>query len=544
MQSLMMDTPLTITQIMRHAERVYPNAEVVSVRADNPLHRTTYTEIFSRARQLANALTNLGIGKGDRVATLAWNDNRHLELYYGIQCAGMVCHTINPRLFPQQVQYIVDHAEDRVIFVDSLIFPLVEKLAPTLKTVEKIVVMTDRAHMPDTSLDNVLCYEDLLAAESDDFEWPELSESDACALCYTSGTTGNPKGVLYNHRSTVIHAMAVNGADAIGFRNSDTILPVVPMFHVNAWSVPYAALMVGAKLVFPGPKMGDGETLADLMNGEQVSIALGVPTVWLGLLQHIQAAGKRLDSLERTVVGGSACPVSMMDTFREDYGVETLHAWGMTEMSPLGTLNSPPRGFDDLPDDKKSELRAKQGRPCFGVEMKIVDDDNTELPWDGTAFGSLKVRGPWVCSGYYKMDGSKSHDDDGWFDTGDVATMDEYATMQITDRAKDVIKSGGEWISSIEVENVAQAHPDVTEAAVIGMPHPKWAERPLLVVVPAEGKSPSKGELLGYFEGKIAKWWTPDDVRFVEEIPHTATGKISKLELRKSFEDYKFPEAD
>ncbi|MBR9813316.1 long-chain fatty acid--CoA ligase [bacterium] len=399
MQSLMMDTPLTITQIMRHAERVYPNAEVVSVRADNPLHRTTYTEIFSRARQLANALTKLGIGKGDRVATLAWNDNRHLELYYGIQCAGMVCHTINPRLFPQQVQYIVDHAEDRVIFVDSLIFPLVEKLASTLKTVEKIVVMTDRAHMPETSLDNVLCYEDLLAAESDDFEWPELSESDACALCYTSGTTGNPKGVLYNHRSTVIHAMAVNGADAIGFRNSDTILPVVPMFHVNAWSVPYAALMVGAKLVFPGPKMGDGETLADLMNGEQVSIALGVPTVWLGLLQHIQAAGKRLDSLERTVVGGSACPVSMMDTFREDYGVETLHAWGMTEMSPLGTLNSPPRGFDDLPDDKKCELRAKQGRPCFGVEMKIVDDDNTELPWDGKAFGSLKVRGPWVCRG-------------------------------------------------------------------------------------------------------------------------------------------------
>ena len=542
MQSLMMDTPLTITQILRHAERVYPNAEVVSVRADNPQHRSTYTEVFARARQLANALTKLGLGKGDRVATLAWNDNRHLELYYGIQCAGMVCHTINPRLFPQQVQYIVDHAEDRVIFVDSLIFPLVEKLAPTLKSVEKIVVMTDRAHMPDTELD-VLCYEELLAAESDDFDWPELSESDPCALCYTSGTTGNPKGVLYNHRSTVLHAMAVNGADAIGFKNSDTILPVVPMFHVNAWSVPYAALMVGAKLVFPGPKMGDGETLADLMNGEQVSIALGVPTVWLGLLQHIQATGKRLDSLERTVVGGSACPVSMMDTFREEYGVETLHAWGMTEMSPLGTLNSPPRGFDDLPDDEKSALRAKQGRPCFGVEMKIVDDENKELPWDGKAFGSLKVRGPWVCSGYYKMDGSKSHDADGWFDTGDVATMDQYATMQITDRAKDVIKSGGEWISSIDVENVAQGHPDVTEAAVIGMPHPKWAERPLLVIVPAEGKQPSKDELLGYFEGKIAKWWVPDDVQFVEEIPHTATGKISKLELRKSFEDYSFPDA-
>lgn len=543
MQSLMMDTPLTITQIMRHAERVHPNAEVVSVRADNPQHRCSYTEVFARARQLANALTKLGVGKGDRVATLAWNDNRHLELYYGIQCAGMVCHTINPRLFPQQVQYIVGHAEDRVIFVDSLIFPLIEKLAPTLESVEHIVVMTDRDHMPDTELD-VLCYEDLLAAESDDFDWPELSESDPCALCYTSGTTGNPKGVLYNHRSTVLHAMAVNGADAIGFKNSDTILPVVPMFHVNAWSVPYAALMVGAKLVFPGPKMGDGETLADLMNGEQVTIALGVPTVWLGLLQHIQAAGKRLDSLERTVVGGSACPVSMMDTFREDYGVETLHAWGMTEMSPLGTLNSPPRGFDDLSDDDKSKLRAKQGRPCFGVEMKIVDDDNKELPWDGKAFGSLKVRGPWVCSGYYKMDTSKSHDADGWFDTGDVATIDEYATMQITDRAKDVIKSGGEWISSIDVENVAQGHPDVAEAAVIGMPHPKWAERPLLVIVAAAGKQPAKDELLGYFDGKIAKWWIPDDVQFVDEIPHTATGKISKLELRKSFEGYSFPDAE
>ena len=543
MQSLMMDTPLTITQILRHAERVYPSAEIVSVRADNPLHRTTYTEVFARARQLANALTKLGVSKGDRVATLAWNDNRHLELYYGIQCAGMVCHTINPRLFPQQVQYIVGHAEDKVIFVDSLIFPLIEKLAPTLESVQHIVVMTDRAHMPDTELD-VLCYEDLLAAESDDFDWPELAETDPCALCYTSGTTGNPKGVLYNHRSTLLHALAVNGADAIGFKNSDTILPVVPMFHVNAWSVPYAALMVGAKLVFPGPKMGDGETLADLMNGEQVSIALGVPTVWLGLLQHIQATGKRLDSLERTVVGGSACPVSMMDTFREEYGVETLHAWGMTEMSPLGTLNSPPRGFENLSADAQSKLRAKQGRPAFGVEMKIVDDDNKELPWDGKAFGSLKVRGPWVCSGYYKMDTSKSHDADGWFDTGDVATMDEYATMQITDRAKDVIKSGGEWISSIDVENVAQGHPDVAEAAVIGMPHPKWAERPLLVVVPAEGKQPDKDDLLGYFEGKIAKWWTPDDVQFVEEIPHTATGKISKLELRKAFEGYSFPEGD
>ena len=544
MQSLMMDTPLTITEILRHAERVYPRAEVVSVRADNPQHRCTYAEVFARARQLANALDSLGLQKGDRVATLAWNDNRHLELYYGIQCSGRVCHTINPRLFPEQVQYIVGHAEDKVIFVDSLIFPLVEKLAPTLDSVEHIVVMTDREHMPDTSLDNVLCYEELIGKESDSYDWPALDEQDPCALCYTSGTTGNPKGVLYNHRSTILHALAVNGADAIGFRNCDTILPVVPMFHVNAWSVPYAALMVGAKLVFPGPKMGDGETLADLINNEQVTIALGVPTVWLGLLQHVQATGKTLDTLERTVVGGSACPVSMMDAFREEYGVDTLHAWGMTEMSPLGTINSKPRGFDALSEEQQRAQRAKQGRPCFGVEMKIVDDDNKELPWDGKAFGALKVRGPWVCSGYYKMDASKSHDDDGWFDTGDVATMDEFGVMQITDRAKDVIKSGGEWISSIDVENVAQGHPDVGEAAVIGLPHPKWAERPLLVVVPAEGKSPDKDELLAHFEGKIAKWWVPDDVQFVDEIPHTATGKISKLELRKRFEDYSFPDAE
>ena len=538
---LMMDYPLTVTQIMRHAERVYPNGEIVSVTADNPNHRCTYSEMFARARKLANVLDALGVKRGDRVATLAWNDYRHMELYYAIQCSGFVCHTINPRLFPDQVEYIVNHAEDQYIFVDKLVFPLIEKLAPVFETVKGIVVLTDEANMPDTALDNVHCYETLLADASDVFDWPELDEREACALCYTSGTTGHPKGVLYSHRSTVIHAFGANGGESIGFRNHDSVLPVVPMFHVNAWAVPYCTLMVGSKLVFPGPKMGDGETLANLINAEKVTIALGVPTVWLGLLKHLQDSGKTVETLERTVVGGSACPIAIMDAFREQYGVETIHAWGMTEMSPLGTINLPPRGFEELSPEQQSALRAKQGRPAFGVEMKIVDDDGNELPWDGVAFGRLKVRGPWICSAYYKRNDTDAHDADGWFDTGDVATMDTMGVMQITDRDKDVIKSGGEWISSIDLENVAMSHPDVAEAAVIGVPHEKWAERPLLVIVPKPGKSPTAGDILKHFEGKIANWWMPDDVQFVDELPHTATGKISKLNLRKQFADYKLP---
>ena len=538
---LMMDYPLTVTQIMRHAERVYPDGEVVSVTADNPQHRCTYSDVFRRTRQLANVLKTLGATRGDRIATLAWNDYRHLELYYAIQCSGMVCHTINPRLFPEQVQYIVNHAEDQFIFVDKLIFPLVEKLAATFETVKGIVVMTDEANMPETAVDNVHCYETLLAGAGEQFDWPELDELEACALCYTSGTTGNPKGVLYSHRSTVLHALGANSAEGIGFKNRDTILPVVPMFHVNAWAVPYCALMVGSKLVFPGPKMGDGETLANLMNAESVTIALGVPTVWLGLLNHLQESGKTVESLERTVVGGSACPASIMDAFRTQYGVETIHAWGMTEMSPLGTINNPPRGFDAMSEADQAALRVKQGRPTFGVEMKIVDEDDKELPWDGKAFGRLKVRGPWICSAYYKRDDTDAHDADGWFDTGDVSTMDSHGIMQITDRAKDVIKSGGEWISSIDLENVAMSHPDIAEAAVIGVPHEKWAERPLLIVVNKPGKQLSAADVLSHFEGKIAKWWMPDDVQFVDELPHTATGKISKLHLRQQFADYKLP---
>lgn len=535
--SHMMDTPLTIDSIMRHAERLYPQTEIVSVTADNPAHRCTYADVFKRSRKLANVLADLGMRQGDRIATLAWNDYRHMELYYGIQCSGMVCHTINPRLFPEQVQYIVNHAEDQIIFVDKLVWPLVEKLAPSFKSVKHVVILTDSANMPETSMDNVHCYEELLEKASAEFDWPELAETTACALCYTSGTTGNPKGVLYNHRSTVLHAMALNMADVVGLKNSDTILPVVPMFHVNAWGVPYGAPMVGAKLVMPGPKMGDGEALQQLMESEAVTIAMGVPTVWLGLLQYLQTSGKTLPDLERTVVGGAACPQALMDAFREDYGVETLHAWGMTEMSPIGTVNSLPRGFEELSPEEQQKIRVKQGRIVYGVEAKITNDEGEEQAWDGEAFGRLKVRGPWVCASYYKLDESSAHDAEGWFDTGDVANIDSNGTMQITDRAKDVIKSGGEWISSIEVENVAMSHPEVQEAAVIGVASKKWSERPLLIVIPAAGKQPSKEDLLAHFEGKIASWWVPDDVEFVEEIPHTATGKISKLDLRKQFAD-------
>ena len=543
MNGLMMNTPLLISSIAEHAEKFHGDREIVSVTADNPRHRCTFRDAIGRSKQLANALDKLGLRHGDRVATIAWNDHRHLEIYYGVSGAGYVCHTINPRLFPEQLVFIINHAEDRWICTDLMFVPLLEKLLPQIGAVEGFVVMTDEAHMPETSLPNAVCYETLIGTESTDYSWPQLDERSASALCYTSGTTGDPKGVLYDHRSTVLHAYAAPAPDIMDLSSSDCVLPVVPLFHVNAWGIPYSVLMVGAKLVFPGPKMGDGEALYELMESEDVTIALGVPTVWLALLQYCESAGKRLDKLVRSIVGGAAVPRSMIETFRDVHGVEIRQGWGMTEMSPLGTCNSLKAGLESLSDDEKLDLATKAGRGIFGCELRIVDDEGKELPWDGIAYGALQVRGPWICSDYFKLEGSAgTHTDDGWFDTGDVATIDAQGYMAITDRTKDVIKSGGEWISSIELENTAMGHPAVAEAAVIGVAHPKWTERPLLVVVRAEGQDVGKEDLLAYFDGKVATWWIPNDVVFVDELPHTATGKIKKIELRKQFVDYAFPE--
>ncbi len=540
MQGLMMDTPLTISSIARHVQRFHADREIVSVTHDNPRHRYTWGEAMARSRQLANALGRLGLEQGDRVATIAWNDYRHLEIYYAVSGAGYVCHTINPRLFAEQLVFIINHADDRWVFIDPMFVPLLEAIAPQVSTLEGVVVLSDEAHMPETSLDNVHCYETLLAAESDEFVWPDVDERSASALCYTSGTTGDPKGVLYNHRSTILHAYAAVAPDVMGLKSSDSVLPVVPLFHVNAWGIPYAAAIVGAKLIFPGPKMGDGETLYELLDSEDVSLALGVPTVWLALLQYCEQAGKRLDKLERTIIGGAAVPRSMIEAFRDKHDVEVRQGWGMTEMSPLGTLNSLKAGLDDLSDEQRVDLATKAGRGLYGCELRIVDDDGNELPWDGVAYGALQVRGPWVCSDYFKLEGSAgTHTDDGWFETGDVATIDADGYMAITDRTKDVIKSGGEWISSIELENTAMGHPAVAEAAVIGVAHPKWTERPLLIVVRAEGQDVSGQELLAFLKGKVADWWIPSDVAFVDELPHTATGKVKKVDLRRQFAEYK-----
>jgi len=542
MHGLMMDAPLLISSIAEHAAKNHGDREIMSITADNPEHRYTYRECFARSKQLANALDRLGTSRGDRVATLAWNDYRHLEMYYGVSGAGYVCHTINPRLFPEQLVFIINHAEDRWIFTDLMFVPLLESIADKISRVEGFVVLTDAAHMPESSLSNILCYETLLAAESSDYTWPDLDERSASSLCYTSGTTGDPKGVLYDHRSTILHAYAGVAPDILGLSSLDCIMPVVPLFHVNAWGTPYSAVMVGAKIVFPGPKMGDGETLCKLIQSEGVSVTLGVPTVWLAVLQYAEKAGKRLDHLQRAIVGGAAVPQSMIKEFRDKHGVEVRQGWGMTEMSPLGAVNSIKAGLDGLSDQQSLDLATRAGRGIFGVELRIVDDDGNELLWDGEAYGALQVRGPWVCSDYFRLGGSAgAHTDDGWFDTGDVATIDAEGYMAITDRTKDVIKSGGEWISSIELENVAMDHPAVAEAAVIGLAHPKWTERPLLVVVKAEGQDVGKEEMLAWYKGKVATWCVPNDVVYVDELPHTATGKVKKIELRRQFADYQFP---
>ena len=542
MKGLMQDWPLRVTTIIDHAARFHGDREVVTRTIEGPIARTTYADIHLRARKVAQALEKLGIQKGDVVATMAWNTARHLEAWYGIMGLGAVCHTLNPRLFAEQLIYIINHAEDKVIFLDLTFVPILEGIKDELPNVKAYVVMTDRAHMPETSLPNALCYEEIVEAENGDFKWAEGDENDACGLCYTSGTTGNPKGVLYSHRSNVLHALAVNMGDALGMKSADAMLPVVPMFHANAWGISFAAPAVGAKLVMPGANM-DGESIYELLSTEKVTATAAVPTVWLMLLQHLQKNKLDLPHLDRVVIGGSAAPRSMIEVFEKDYDVQVFHAWGMTEMSPMGTLGSLKAGMDEWPLDKQIDVKVKQGRAIYTVEMKITDDDGNDLPRDGKAFGHLMVRGPAIAKAYLKGEGGEILDEDGWFDTGDVATIDENGYMQITDRAKDVIKSGGEWISSIELENLAVGHPKVAEAAVIGIVHPKWDERPLLVIVKNEGEEVTKEEILDYMTGKIAKWWMPDDVAFVEEIPHTATGKIQKLALREMFKDYKLPTA-
>ncbi len=542
MLGLIQDRPLLISSLIEFAALYHGDVEIVSRSVEGPIHRYTYAEAHQRSKQLAQALIALGIEPGDRVATLAWNGYRHLECYYGVSGMGAVLHTINPRLFPEQIAYIANHAEDRIILTDLTFVPLLEAMADQLTGVEAFVIMTDRAHMPDTTLPKVHCYEDLLAARDGDYDWPSFDEKTASSLCYTSGTTGNPKGVLYSHRSTLLHSFSSTSQDVLGLSSRDIVLPVVPMFHVNSWGIAYTAAMTGAKLVLPGMGM-DGASLFELLDGEKVTISAGVPTVWLMLLQYLAENDKKLPHMERTVIGGSAAPGSMIETFENDYDVTVVHAWGMTEMSPLGTIGHMKAKMDSWSYDDRLAMKRKQGRAVYGVDMKITDDDGKELPRDGEAFGHLMVRGPWITSGYFRGEGGAVIDDDGWFNTGDVATLDSEGFMQITDRSKDVIKSGGEWISSIELENIAVGHPDVAEAAVIGIAHPKWDERPLLIIVRNDGCNLEGPEILDFMKGKIASWWMPDDVTFVDEIPHTATGKIQKLRLREQFADYKLPTA-
>ncbi len=540
MYGLMQQQNLLISNLLTHAERHHAEQEVVSRRVEGDIHRQTYRELAQRSRQMANALKALGVTTSDRVGTLAWNGYRHMELYYAVSGSGAVLHTLNPRLHPDPLVWIADHAEDQVLCFDLTFLPLVEAVAHRVKTVKHFVLMTDRGHMPvTTKIPNLLCYEDLLAAQNDQFDWPVLDENTASSLCYTSGTTGNPKGVLYSHRSTILHSYAAALPDGLNCSGKDVILPVVPMFHVNAWGLPYIACMVGAKLVFPGPFL-DGKSLHELFEQEGVTLSAGVPTVWQGLLAHVESNGLSFSTMRRTIIGGSACPPAMMRAFQDRYGVDVLHAWGMTEISPLGTACSFKTKHAAMPAEERLKVQAKQGRVVFGVDMKIVGEDGGELPWDGKSAGELLVRGPWVVGSYYKGEGGQPLVD-GWFPTGDVATIDADGYMQITDRSKDVIKSGGEWIGSIDLENIAMAHPSVAMAACIAVRHPKWDERPLLVVVRKADAALSREELLGFFDGKIAKWWTPDDVVFVDSLPLGATGKVLKGRLREAYAEHALP---
>ena len=538
----MMQQPLLISSLLVHADRHHGEQQIVSRRVEGDIHRQTFRDLAARSRRMANALATLGVKPGDRVATLAWNGYRHMELYYAVSGSGAVLHTLNPRLHPDQLAYIADHAEDQVLCFDLTFLPLVEAVAPRLKTVKSYVAMTDRAHMPkDSKVTGLLCYEDLLEAASADYAWPSFDENSASSLCYTSGTTGNPKGVLYSHRSTILHTYAAALPDALNCSARDVILPVVPMFHVNAWGLPYAACMVGARLVFPGPGL-DGKSLYELFEGEKVTLSAGVPTVWQGLLAYVEANKLSFSTMRRTVIGGSACPPAMIRSFNETYDVHVLHAWGMTEMSPLGTACTFKPAHLEQTQEQRYAVMAKQGRVIYGVDMKIVAEDGHELPWDGEASGDLLVRGPWILERYFKGEGGDPLRD-GWFPTGDVAKIDADGYMQITDRSKDVIKSGGEWIGSIDLENIAMAHPGIAMAACIAAFHPKWDERPLIVAMRKPGATVTREELLAFFEGKIAKWWTPDDVVFVDAIPLGATGKMLKHRLREQFKDHKLPTA-
>ncbi|KAF0804277.1 3-methylmercaptopropionyl-CoA ligase [Alcanivorax xiamenensis] len=531
----MMQQPLLISSQITHAARYHGDAEIVSVETTGGVHRTTWGEVEQRSRQLASALLQLGLEQCDRAATLAWNNYRHLEVYFGVSGAGLVCHTINPRLFPEQLVYIFNHAEDKVLFIDRTFLPLIAAIRDKLDHLKHIVLMGPVDEEAEKQIPGIVGYDDLVAKGVPDFRWPEFDENTASSLCYTSGTTGNPKGALYSHRSTVLHSYAVVMPDSLGLSGRDCIMPVVPMFHVNAWGIPYAAAMVGAKLVLPGPNL-DGDSLKNLINEHQVTLAAGVPTLWQGLIGSLKKSGEKVPSLNRTVIGGSACPPSMIATFRDDYDVDTLHAWGMTEMSPIGSVSTLLHKHLSLSADEQAAVRAKQGRPPFGVALKIMDDDGRDLPNDGEAQGNLYAQGHWVIDAYFNVDTPAPHRD-GWFPTGDIATLDANGILTIKDRSKDVIKSGGEWISSVELENLAMGMDELADAAVIAARHAKWDERPLLIAVKAEGQTPSEQDILAGFEGKVASWQIPDAVVFVEQLPRNATGKVLKNKLREEFGD-------
>jgi len=541
MLGIMQDWPLTVNKILEHANRINPTREIITRRVEGNIVRTTYADLFKQSKQVSNALVDGGIKLGDRVATLGWNSERHMASWYGAMGIGAVLHTINPRLHPEQIAWIANHAEDKVLIFDKTFLPIVEAIKDHLQTVETFVIYADADTMPENNL-GAVPFDIWIDGRSTNVRWGDFPEDTACGLCYTSGTTGDPKGVLYSHRSNVLHTMITMQRDAIGMGANDSVLPVVPMFHANAWGLALSCPAVGSNMVMPGAQM-DGASIYELLDTEKVTITAAVPTVWLMLLNHLQENDLKLPHLEKVIIGGSAVPERILRAFEEDYEVDVVHAWGMTETSPLGTLGTLPPHMMDADIDTRMEQKLKQGRPPFGVELKIVNDEGEDLPNDGETSGRLVVRGAAIAAGYFKGVGGNVLDDHGFFDTGDVANIDEYGTMTITDRAKDVIKSGGEWISSIDIENIAVGHPKVANAAAIGIYHPKWDERPLLVVQPAPGETPSKEDVLAQLEGKIAKWWTPDDVVFVDEIPLGATGKINKLALRNQFKDYKLPTA-
>jgi fatty-acyl-CoA synthase len=547
MLGLMQNWPLTVDKVLDHAKANFPRREIVTRSVEGPISRTTYGNIWRRAKQVTNALQERGVQMGDRVATLAWNTERHIEAWYGAMGMGAVLHTVNPRLFPEQIAWIINHAEDKILFFDTTFAPLVEKIAPLLKTVQTYVAFTDREHTPKSAVTHFVAYEDFIHGHAQDATWGGFDENTAAGLCYTSGTTGDPKGVLYSHRSNVLHAMAANSTDVFGCGASDVVMPIVPMFHANAWAISFVGPMCGAKLVMPGAKL-DGPSVYELLETEGVTFTAAVPTVWLGLLAFLRENNLKPTTLKRVVIGGSAVPEAVLRAFEEDYGVEVLHGWGMTEMSPMGTVGKLLPDHAAMDHEAQIKTKLKQGRTPFTVEMKIVDDAGVAKPHDGKTFGRLLVRGPSIAAAYFKNAGAKNEKGEclepcGFFDTGDVATIDELGIMQITDRAKDVIKSGGEWISSIDIENIAVGAEGVANAAVIGVLHPKWDERPLLIIEPKPGAQPTREQLLAFLEGKIAKWWTPDDVVFVEKIPLGATGKINKLALRETFKEYKLPSA-